>query len=50
MTAEEKFIYNIRAYLIEQNGEEFLQLSEEEQNDLIFVTVQEFIKKQLNEK
>lgn len=50
MTAEEKFINNIRAYLIEEHGEDFLQLTEDEQNDLIFVTVQEFIKKQLNEK
>lgn len=45
-TAQEKFIYYIREYLIEKHGEEFLQLSKEEQDELIFVTFQEFIKSQ----
>lgn len=49
MTAEEKFIKTIRAYLIEENGEDFLQLSKEEQNNLILDTFQDFIKKMKTE-
>ena len=45
MTAEEKFINNIRAYLIEENGEEFLELTEEEQNNLILATIHSYIEK-----
>ena len=45
MTAEEKFIKHIRCYLIEKNGKDFLQLSEEKQNDLIIATIQEYINK-----
>jgi hypothetical protein len=48
MTVEEKFINSIRNYLIEVNGKEFLQLSEEKQNDLIIATIQEYINKVKN--
>lgn len=49
MTAEEKFLYNIRACLIEEN-EEFLELNEEEQNELIIAKALEFIEKMKTEK
>lgn len=45
MTAEEKMLQSIRNYLIEENGEEFLELTEEEQNNLILATVHSYIEK-----
>lgn len=42
MTAEEKFINNIKAYLIKEDAE-FLKLTKEEQNELIIAAVQKYI-------
>ena len=50
MTAEEKMLKSIRNYLIEENGEEFLKLSEEQQTELIIAVLREFIEKTKNEK
>ncbi len=50
MTAEEKMLKAIRDYLIEENGEEFLKLSEEQQNDLILAVIREFIEMTKSEK
>lgn len=50
MTAEEKMLKAIRNYLIEENGEEFLKLTKEQQNDLILAIVREFIEMTKNEK
>lgn len=43
MSAEEKIILAIRDALIEKHGEEFLTLSEEEQNELIAGTMTDYI-------
>lgn len=43
MTAEEKVLKAVRDYLIEENGEEFLELTEEKQNNLILATVHSYI-------
>ena len=45
MTAEEKMLQSIRNYLIEENGEDFLALTEEEQNNLILATIHSYIEK-----
>ena len=50
MTAEEKLINAIREALIEKHGEEFLFLSEEDQNELILATMREYIDKLKAEK
>ena len=50
MTAEEKMLKSIRDYLIGENGEKFLNLSEEQQHDLILAILKEFIEKTKNEK
>lgn len=50
MTAEEKMLQSIRNYLIEENGEEFLKLSEEQQTELIIAILKEFIEKTKIEK
>lgn len=44
MTAEEKLIQAIREALIEKHGEEFINLSEEEQNELIVGTLLDYVK------
>lgn len=50
MRAEEKMLQSIRNYLIEENGEEFLKLSEEQQTELIIAILKEFIEKTKKEK
>lgn len=45
MTAEEKMLKAVRDYLIEENEEEFLELTEEEQNNLILATIHSYIEK-----
>lgn len=50
MTPEEKLIQAIREVLIEKHGEEFLLLSEEDQNELILATMREYIDKLKTEK
>lgn len=50
MTAEEKFINNIREWIIEQDGEKFLRLSEKDQNNIILAIIQTHIDKLKNEK
>jgi len=44
MTPEEKIIYYIRKALIEKHGEEFTELDEESQNELILLTFRDHIK------
>lgn len=44
MTAEEKLIQAIREALIEKHGEEFINLTEEEQNELIVGTMLDYVK------
>lgn len=43
MSPEEKFIDGIRNLLIEKYGEEFLTLSEEDQNELILKEIRKCI-------
>ena len=50
MAAEEKMLKAIRDYLIEENGEKFLSLSDEQQTELIIAVLGEFIEKTKNEK
>lgn len=50
MSTEEKLIQNIRECLIEKHGEEFLLLSEEDQNELICDSVRAYIDKLKSEK
>ena len=45
MTAEEKIIKLIREELIEKHGEEFLELTEREQNLLICDEIQKYFKR-----
>lgn len=44
MTAEEKLIQAIREALIEKHGEEFINLTEEEQNELIVGTMLDYVR------
>lgn len=44
MTPQEKIIYYTREALIEKHGEEFLELSIEEQNELIYSSIIEQLK------
>lgn len=44
MTAEEKLIQAIREALIEKHGEKFINLSEEDQNELIVGTMLDYVK------
>lgn len=44
MTAEEKLIQAIREALIEKHGEEFINLTEEEQSELIVDTMSNYVK------
>lgn len=43
INAEQRFINAIRGVLIEQHGENFLRLSEENQNELIAEAILEYI-------
>lgn len=49
MTAEEKFINNIRDCIIEQDGEKFLRLSEKDQENIILATIRGYIEIMKNE-
>lgn len=44
MTTEEKLIQTIREALIEKHGEEFINLTKEEQNELIVGTMLDYVK------
>lgn len=44
MTTEEKLIQTIREALIEKHGKEFINLTEEEQNELIVGTMLDYVK------
>ena len=44
MTPQEKIIYYTREALIEKHGEEFLELSLEDQNELIYSSIIEQLK------
>lgn len=44
MTAKEKLIQSIREALIEKHGEEFTNLTEESQNELIVGTMLDYVK------
>jgi len=45
MTTEKKLIQSIREALIEKHGEEFINLIEEEQNELIVGTMMDYVKR-----
>lgn len=46
MTPEEKIIYYTREMLIEKHGEEFLELDEESQNELVYGTILEYLERE----
>lgn len=50
MNAEEKVIYYIRKGLEDQHGENFNQLTEEQQNDMILMVIREHIEQMRREK
>jgi len=50
MKAEEKVIHYIREGIKDEHGESYDKLSEEQQNDLIALVIQEHIEKMRKEK
>lgn len=50
MNAEKKLIENIRSWLIEKDGPNFLKLSEKDQNNIILDVIQTHIDKLKAEK
>lgn len=48
MSAEEKLIQDIRDWFIVRDGEKFLKLSENDQNNLILAVIQGYIEKEKN--
>ena len=50
MKAQEKVIHYIREGLLDKHGEYYAMLSEEQQNELILMVIQEHIEKMRKEK
>ena len=46
MTPEEKIIYYTREALIEKHGNEFLELDKDSQNELVYATILEHLKRE----
>jgi hypothetical protein len=50
MTPQERLYYELKNYLIEKHGCNFLRLSEKDQNNLILSVLQDYSNKLKNEK